>query len=100
MGTIKQDRKDLEALLNGVAPIATSFIGGTPNIIPGSQTPQSGSNVNAVVDNTAGATLEPERLFEFDYDSMRKSLRKKARKTIQNLTKHILTDQMLESEYV
>lgn len=103
MGTIKQDRKDLEALLNGVAPIATSFTGGTPNINPTSPAPQPASNVNnvnTVVDNTAGTTLEPERLFEFDYDSMRKSLRKKARKTIQNLTKHILTDQMLESEYV
>ena len=100
MGTIKQDRKDLEALLNGVAPIATSFTGGTPNISPGSPTPQPAPNVNAVVDNTAGTTLEPERLFEFDYDTMRKSLRKKARKTIQNLTKHILTDQMLDSEYV
>lgn len=100
MGTIKQDRKDLEALLNGVAPIATSFTGGTPNISPGSPAPQPAPNVNAVVDNTAGTTLEPERLFEFDYDAMRKSLRKKARKTIQNLTKHILTDQMLESEYV
>ena len=103
MGTIKQDRKDLEALLNGVAPIATSFTGGTPNINPVSPAPQPTSNVNnvnTVVDNTAGTTLEPERLFEFDYDSMRKTLRKKARKTIQNLTKHILTDQMLESEYV
>ena len=100
MGTIKQDRKDLEALLNGVAPIATSFTGGTPNIGPGSPAPKPSANVNAVVDNTAGTTLEPERLFEFDYDSMRKTLRKKARKTLQNLTKHILTDQMLESEYV
>ena len=34
MGTIKQDRKDLEALLNGVAPIASSLTGGTPNISP------------------------------------------------------------------
>ena len=79
MGTIKQDRKDLEALLNGVAPIATSFTGGTPNISPGSPAPQPAPNVNTVVDNTAGTTLEPERLFEFDYDTMRKSLRKKAR---------------------
>jgi predicted DNA-binding protein len=103
MGTIKQDRKDLEALLNGVAPIATSFTGAAPIASPTVPTPQpqpQPTNINAVVDNTAGTTLEPERLFEFDYDALRKSLRKKARKTIQNLTKHILTDQMLESDYV
>lgn len=100
MGTIKQDRKDLEALLNGVAPIATSFTNPAPTISPAAPAPQPQPNINAVVDNTAGTTLEPERLFEFDYDALRKSLRKKARKTIQNLTKHILTDQMLESDYV
>ena len=98
MGTIKQDRKDLEMLLNGVAPI-----GGQSPLTPQApqQVPQPQvSQVNTVVDNTQGTNLEGERLFEFDYESMRKTLKKKARKTISNITKHILTDDLLEEDYV
>ena len=98
MSTIKQDRKDLEMLLNGVAPIANTFTQQSVN--------QQTSQVNApqkpasVVDNTQGTNLESERIFDFDYDALRKGLKKKAKKTIQNITKHILTDDLLEEEYV
>lgn len=107
MGTIKQDRKDLEMLLNGVAPIADTFTTDNP-LQPQKSSPSIPSVMPApaktptasVVDNTQGTNLEAERIFEFDYDALRKSLRKKAKKTVQNITKHILTDDLLEEEYV
>lgn len=98
MSTIKQDRKDLEMLLNGVAPIADTLVQQpAPQPIPQTSTPQKPATV---IDNTQGTNLEGERIFEFDYDALKKGLRKKAKKTIQNITKHILTDDLLEEEYV
>lgn len=96
MSTIKQDRKDLEMLLNGVAPIADTFTAQPtqPVAAPQQQKPA------AVIDNTQGTNLENERIFEFDYDALRKALKKKAKKTVLNITKHILTDDLLEEEYI
>jgi len=95
MSTIKQDRKDLEALLNGISPIQSS------------PTPQAGQSTlitqpasNTVVDATDGTTLAEEKMFDFDIDSVRKGLRKKARKTVLNIVKHILPEDMIEEEYI
>lgn len=100
MSTIKQDRKDLEALLNGISPIqASSPAAPQPSTLqttPVTQTPVSAT----VVDATAGTPLAEEKIFDFDIDSVRKGLRKKARKTILNIVKHILPEDMIEEEYI
>lgn len=98
MATIKQDRKDLEMLLNGVAPVQpvqapAPTVGAPPAVQPVSA-------AASVVDNTADTSLPTEKLFEFDYEALKKSLRKKARKSVMAIAKHILTDEQLEEEYV
>lgn len=95
MSTIKQDRKDLEALLNGISPIQSS-----PTTQPTVQAPVGQSVAATVVDTTADTPLAAEKIFDFDIDAVRKGLRKKARKTVLNIVKHILPDDMIEEEYV
>ena len=95
MSTIKQDRKDLEALLNGISPIQSS-----PTMQPTAQTPVGQPVAATVVDTTADTPLTAEKIFDFDIDAVRKGLRKKARKTVLNIVKHILPDDMIEEEYV
>ena len=95
MSTIKQDRKDLEMLLNGIDPVQTS----TPvSSLQVQAAPQAAPQ--AVVDNTADSSLTAEKIFEFDYDALKKSLKKKARKTVVNITKHILPEELLNEEYI
>ena len=95
MSTIKQDRKDLEALLNGISPIQSS-----PTTQPTVQAPAGQPVAATVVDTTADTPLAAEKIFDFDIDAVRKGLRKKARKTVLNIVKHILPDDMIEEEYV
>ena len=95
MSTIKQDRKDLEALLNGISPIQSS-----PTTQPTPQAPVGQPVAATVVDTTADTPLAAEKIFDFDIDAVRKGLRKKARKTVLNIVKHILPDDMIEEEYV
>lgn len=95
MSTIKQDRKDLEALLNGISPIQSS-----PTMQPTAQAPVGQPVAATVVDTTADTPLAAEKIFDFDIDAVRKGLRKKARKTVLNIVKHILPDDMIEEEYV
>ena len=95
MSTIKQDRKDLEALLNGISPIQSS-----PTTQPTAQAPVGQPVAATVVDTTADTPLAAEKIFDFDIDAVRKGLRKKARKTVLNIVKHILPDDMIEEEYV
>ena len=95
MSTIKQDRKDLEALLNGISPIQSS-----PTTQPTAQATVGQSAAATVVDTTADTPLAAEKIFDFDIDAVRKGLRKKARKTVLNIVKHILPDDMIEEEYV
>ena len=95
MSTIKQDRKDLEALLNGISPIQSS-----PTTQPAAQAPVGQPVAATVVDTTADTPLAAEKIFDFDIDAVRKGLRKKARKTVLNIVKHILPDDMIEEEYV
>ena len=95
MSTIKQDRKDLEALLNGISPIQSS-----PTTQPIAQAPVGQPVAATVVDTTADTPLAAEKIFDFDIDAVRKGLRKKARKTVLNIVKHILPDDMIEEEYV
>lgn len=87
MSTIKQDRKDFEMLLNGIAPSTD------PTIIPASVP------VTPTVDG-ANPGFTPEKMFDFDYDGTKKGLRKKARKTLLNIIKHILPDDLLEEDYI
>ena len=95
MSTIKQDRKDLEALLNGISPMQSS-----PTTQPTAQAPVGQPVAATVVDTTADTPLAAEKIFDFDIDAVRKGLRKKARKTVLNIVKHILPDDMIEEEYV
>lgn len=85
MSTIKQDRKDLEMLLNGVDPISA------PSAVPRPQ---------QTVDNTSDTALPVEHIFDYDYEGSRKRLRKKARKTIDEIVRHILPDDLLADDYV
>lgn len=94
MSTIKQDRKDLELLLNGIDPVQTP---GNSPVSPAAQVQQP---VAGVVDNTSDTSLNGEKIFEFDYDALKKTLRKKARKTVVNITRHILPEELLEEDYV
>ena len=98
MSTIKQDRKDLEMLLNGITPIE----GTSPSPAPSQSTLVQGPTPQpqqSVIDN-AGSEIGVEKVFEFNYESIRKGLRKKARKTVLNIANHILTEDMVEEDYV
>ena len=99
MSTIKSDRVDFEKLLNGIDPIVPPV--GSP------QTPQVGSvpvpqqtNPSGVVDNVSAAQVMQEPLFQFDYESERKGIRKKCRKTILGIVNHVIPADMVEDEYV
>ena len=97
MSTIKQDRKDLEMLLNGISPIeGTSTPAPQSTVVVQQPAAQSTSSV---IDN-AGSEMGVEKVFEFNYESIRKGLRKKARKTVLNIANHILTEDMVEEDYV
>ena len=61
MSTIKQDRKDLEALLNGISPIQSS-----PTTQPTAQAPAGQPVAATVVDTTADTPLAAEKIFDFD----------------------------------
>lgn len=88
MSTIKSDRKDFEMLLNGLAPIADAS---------GNPTPVQ--TITAPVDNASDG-FNIEKQFDFDYEGTKKALRKRARKTLNNIIEHILPDEMLEEDYV
>ena len=87
MSTIKSDRKDFEMLLNGIAPVMENIPSSTSSPAP-SVTDSSGSDFSAV------------KQFEFDYEGTKKILRKKARKTLNNIVRHIIPEEMLEDEYI
>ena len=96
MATIKTDRVDFEKLLNGLDPVP----------VPNNSVPTSAVNVPqqpqvttaGVVDS--GASMMEVKMFEFDYDGVRKGLRKKARKTVLNIVKHIIPSDIIDEEYV
>lgn len=101
MSTIKQDRKDLEALLNGISPL--SQLGQQSSAMPQSLSTAAQSApapAPQIVDGAVSGMFSEEKLFEFDIDSIRKGLRKRARKTVINMAKHILPDEMMEREYI
>lgn len=89
MSTIKSDRKDFEMLLNGIAPLPDAGNASAPTV-PTTITPIDSS--------TDGFNIEKQ--FEFDYEGTKKILRKKARKTLNNIVRHIIPDEMLEDEYI
>jgi len=91
--TIKSDRKDFEQLLNGLDPIHT------PSPVQDPQ-PSEKAPKPTPVDNTSAAETMKVKMFDYDYDLNKKILRKKARKTILGAVKHIMSDDLLEYEYV
>lgn len=101
MSTIKSDRMDFEKLLNGIDPVVQQV--GQPQSpsvpVPG-QTPSQGDQQKVVVDNPPASQMMNEPLFFFDYDSERKGIRKKCRKTIMGIVKHVIPDNMIEDEYI
>lgn len=95
MATIKTDRVDFEKLLNGLDPVPTNSIPASTVNVP--QQPQV-TSTSGVVDS--GASIMEVKMFEFDYDSVRKGLRKKARKTVLNIVKHIVPSDIIEEDYI
>ena len=94
MSTIKTDRVDFEKLLNGLDPIGRNITPATPD---GSTSQQ----VSAVVDNTSAAETMETRIFDMeDPMLMLRRMRKKARKTIMNMVKHVIPEDILEEEYI
>lgn len=92
MSTIKTDRIDFEKLLNGVDPVGQSAVSEQSN--PTQPTTQT------VIDNTTAAETLQQRMFMFNSEQQKKGLRKKARKTILNVVKHIIPEDIIEEEYV
>jgi hypothetical protein len=102
MATIKQERQVLDQLLNTVSPLSVD----NTNLINNkaaesvSNTPAKSVSTQSVVDNTTGAGLTSELAFHFDYDSIKKGIRKKARKTVLNIISHIIPKQYQDEDYV
>lgn len=92
MSTIKSDRKDFEMLLNGIAPLVDA----SGNALP------AGTTVKPpCVDSSANADdFTVQKQFDFDYEGTKKTLRKRARKTLTNIVEHILPEDMMDEEYV
>ena len=92
MSTIKTDRIDFEKLLNGVDPIGQSAVQ--------EQSVQTHTATQNVIDNTTSAETLQQRMFMFNSEQQKKGLRKKARKTILNVVKHIIPGDIIEEEYI
>lgn len=92
MSTIKQDRNVLEQMLNGITAEPKPLNG-----VPQQSVQQKVSNS---IDNQSGGTFGVETSFTFDYDATKKMLRKKARKTVINIIKHIMPESMVNDPYV
>ena len=97
MSTIKSDRVDFEKLLNGLDPV-------TPHVgvqsTEQSAKPQENQPQTPPIDNASSAQLMQEPLFFFDYDSERKGIRKKCRKTVLGIVNHVIPENMIDDEYV
>lgn len=97
MSTIKSDRTDFEKLLNGLDPITPANAPSEADVISTNQPVQQVQNV---VDSTSAAETMQVKMLNFDYDSIKKGLRKKARKTILGIVKHIIPNDIIDEEYV
>ena len=76
-------------LLNGIVPLDNSAA---------SKSDASTSTPGCV--DSGADSFNVERQFDFDYDGTKKILRKKARKTLTNIVKHIIPEEMLEDDYI
>lgn len=104
MSTIKQDRKDLEMLLNGIDPLVSDSIQ-QPVYAQTTQTNtkqdnHSSKKTQTIVDNVPGSNFAQELMFDFDYDGTRKGIRKKCRKTVFAMVNHILPPDLINEEYI
>ena len=52
------------------------------------------------MDNASANEVMNEKLFEFDYDGVRKAQRKKARKTVLGIVSHVIPEELLEEDYI
>ena len=99
MSTIKSDRTDFEKLLNGLDPITPANAPSEADVVVSNQPVQT-NNVQSVVDSTSAAETMQVKVLNFDYDSIKKGLRKKARKTILGIVNHIIPKDIINEEYV
>ena len=99
MSTIKSDRTDFEKLLNALDPITPANPPPAAVVIV-SNHPVAVTTVQTVVDSTSAAETMQVKMLNFDYDSIKKGLRKKARKTILGIVKHIIPNDIIDEEYV
>lgn len=79
--SINNDKSDLEKLLMGVT----------------GQEKKAKPPVNV---DTEKDVVEQKPIFTYDYDNEMRKLKKQARKTIRALVSHILTDELLEEDYI
>ena len=98
MSTIKSDRTDFEKLLNGLDPITPANAPSEADVITANQ--PVAQPVQTVVDSTSAAETMQVKMLNFDYDGIKKGLRKKARKTILGIVKHIIPNDIIDEEYV
>lgn len=91
MSTIKTDRVDFEKLLNGLDPVSRQIDQPDSSSLP--TTP-------SVIDNTSAAETMTQRAFLYNPAETRKGLRKKARKTILSIVKHIIPADIMDEDYV
>lgn len=84
---------DFEKLLNGIDPVSRSV-----------SVPQSDSSSSpatpSVVDNTTAAETMTQRAFMYNPAETRKGLRKKARKTVLSIVRHIIPSDIIDEDYV
>lgn len=97
MSTIKSDRTDFEKLLNGLDPITPANV---PSDVSNSTTQLNVNSTQQVVDSTSAAETMQVKMLNFDYDAIKKGLRKKARKTILGVVKHIIPNDIIDDDYV
>lgn len=105
MSTIKSDRVDFEKLLNGLDPVQQTPAQPVSQQVYQQQTQtnqqvQINQQTVAAVDNASATEMMSVKAFEYDYESTRKGLRKKARKTILGIVDHIIPADIINEEYI
>lgn len=95
MSSIKSDRLDFERLLNGIDPVDDM------GVAPNKPSPSVVSKPSLdVVDNTSPAEIMNAKAFEFDFEGIRKGIRKRCRKMVLNIVNHVLPNDIIDLEYI
>lgn len=93
MASVKSDRVDFEKLLNHVDPVQQ-------NSVQESQVKQTSSKSSVSIDEPSTAETMEVKMFDYDFDAVRKGLRKKARKTVLGIVQHIVPENMIHDNYI